>query len=410
VQTLEKKGMSVKAFIDSQAERVKSNPLIKGFPVYSPAQLDEVRKNYLSPVIIIGTLYSQEKIIESCKSAGFLEDTEVIRFEKLSPISYWIDISGVCNLRCISCPRGQLHKNKPPAGFMSAGTFERVLDKIKYEDPTVNGVQLYQWGEPLLNRDLPEIISITNEKGIAPYISTNLNPKADLEAIIKAEPSCFRISISGFGPRYEVTHTGGKFTALYENLNKLHELKNKYNSNLRIQVFYHLYKDNRGEDLIRAREFCQSRGFEFQTIWASIISLEDLVVYNETGYLPEAAKKTSELMELDLDLFLHKAKAQAHKKCELENTICIAWDLSVLGCAVHYSLNYNRMVENFMEVSLSDIMSLKKKVKVCTPCKQHGLHKWCELLTNIPTDSLPNNFLNPIKIQPADSTITGISL
>ncbi|MDR2352147.1 MAG: radical SAM protein [Deltaproteobacteria bacterium] len=410
LQTLENKGFSVKAFVDTHAESVKTNPLIKMYPVYSPAQLDEVRRNYLSPAIIIATVYSQERIIDICKSAGFIEETEIIRLDKLTSFTYEVDISGVCNLRCISCPQGQTYKNKRPTGFMSASTFERVVDKIKVEDPSATSVLLFKWGEPLLNKELPEIITIAREKGLASYISTNLNPKADLDSIIKAKPTCFRISLSGFGPRYEVTHTGGKFAAVCENLNKLYEVINKYNSNLKIQVFYHLYKDNRGEDLKKAREFCASRGFELQTIWASVISLEDLKIYKETGYLPEAAQKAADLMEMDLDLLLLEAKAQAHKKCQLENMISINWDLSVLTCGFYYSHPENIVVDNFLEISLSDLMALKKKAKICIPCKQNGFHTFCDLITNFPPDNLPDNLINPSKIQTTDSTIPRVSL
>jgi uncharacterized radical SAM superfamily Fe-S cluster-containing enzyme len=46
---------------------------------------------------------------------------------------------------------------------MSHATFRELSHKIVREDPFAASVQLYQWGEPLLNRDLPEIIGIAHE-------------------------------------------------------------------------------------------------------------------------------------------------------------------------------------------------------------------------------------------------------
>jgi hypothetical protein len=163
-------------------------------------------------------------------------------------------------------------------------------------------------------------------------------------------------------------------------------LKNKCNSETKIQVFYHLYNDNRGEDLIKAREFCLSRGFEFQTIWASIISLDDLLIYNETGYLPDAAKEAAELLEIDINTTLSRAKSDAYKKCQVQNIICINWDLRVPDCSQFFSQENYITADNFLEMPLSDIISKKRQSSLCTICKKHGLHRFCEIFSNDSTD------------------------
>ena len=72
---------------------------------------------------------------------------------------------------------------------MSADDYAAVLKKLQAEISFLNSVYLYLWGEPLLCPDLPEIIRITGEYGIATEISTNLIVKKEiLERVVKARP------------------------------------------------------------------------------------------------------------------------------------------------------------------------------------------------------------------------------
>ena len=95
--------------------------------------------------------------------------------------------------------------------MMSLDNFRQVIDKIKTEDPFVGNIQLYQWGEPSLNKYLPEMIVYARSRGINCAISSNLNTNADFQRIIEAKPEWLRISASGWKDAYEITHTGGSW-------------------------------------------------------------------------------------------------------------------------------------------------------------------------------------------------------
>jgi MoaA/NifB/PqqE/SkfB family radical SAM enzyme len=385
---LEKNGFPVTAFVDQNIDIARADQEIAGYPVHHPNELGELKKIYPSPVLIITPFFLQDALIGEAEKSGYVEGVDLFRLENLTPHIYVVDISGACNLKCISCPHGSGRKQGPPAGFMSASTFKRVIEKITGEDPLAASVQLYQWGEPLLNRDLPEIITIARNYGLAPAISSNLNAKVDLSPIVEAGPNWFRASLSGFGPRYDVTHTGGKFTVFREHLENLHALTKKYCSMIKVQVFYHLYKDNRGEDLREAREFCQSKGFEFHPVWAYLISLDEVLEYLETGYLPDEARKVADMLEISLERALALAKADSAKKCLVENVIPINWDLSVSNCMMYYYRENNLAVENFLETPLSELTARRKHPPICARCKKRGLHRYCEIYNNYPTDDL----------------------
>ncbi len=121
-----------------------------------------------------------------------------------------IDIVGTCNLRCPTCPVG----NSPerPRGFMDLALFRRIIAKIRRESPVPHPqINLYNWGEPLLHPELPRIIAILRQAGMRSYLSSNLNIKRGLEAVIAAGPDELKISLSGFSQEtYSRTHARGE--------------------------------------------------------------------------------------------------------------------------------------------------------------------------------------------------------
>jgi MoaA/NifB/PqqE/SkfB family radical SAM enzyme len=72
-----------------------------------------------------------------------------------------------------------VRKYSSPKGFKSQGAFWELSHKIVREDQLAASVQLYKRGEPLLNRDLPEIIGIAHVRNLSVAIFSNLNPKVD---------------------------------------------------------------------------------------------------------------------------------------------------------------------------------------------------------------------------------------
>jgi MoaA/NifB/PqqE/SkfB family radical SAM enzyme len=388
IRKLKQNNIKVSAIVDSNLEIHKSTPEIRGYPLYHPDELSLVRERYKPLVLIVTQFFEEDALVETAIKAGFEEGIDLLRLANVTPYIYVVDISGVCNLRCASCPRGKDRPKSPPKGFMSAETFNKLADKIVREDPLAASIQLYQWGEPLLNKDLPKIITLANDKGLASAISSNLNVKVDLEPIIEAAPKWLRASLSGFGPRYELTHNGGNFSIFFEKLLELHTLIAKHKSKTKVQLFYHLYKDNRGSDLRAARDFSRSLGFEFHPVWAYLISLDEILEYLETGKLPDEARRISDNLEIDITQAIQIAKADASKKCLVKNMIPINWDLSVSHCMMFYYRENNLACDNFMEHSLTDIVRIRKNPPICVRCKKNALHRYCEVYNNYPTDTL----------------------
>ena len=85
-----------------------------------------------------------------------------------------VEPANICQLRCPECPVGQKNLQSPISNLqspmMSREVWERVLEQIR---ETAHTIQFYFQGEPLLNKDLPQMIAEAHEAGLYTIVSTN---------------------------------------------------------------------------------------------------------------------------------------------------------------------------------------------------------------------------------------------
>jgi MoaA/NifB/PqqE/SkfB family radical SAM enzyme len=74
------------------------------------------------------------------------KNSKVITF----PASLTICPGNVCNLNCVLCPTGQNDGGREK-GLLSLELFKKIMDEC---GPYLWEVDLYNWGEPFLNRKL----------------------------------------------------------------------------------------------------------------------------------------------------------------------------------------------------------------------------------------------------------------
>jgi MoaA/NifB/PqqE/SkfB family radical SAM enzyme len=77
----------------------------------------------------------------------------------MKPFIYNIEVAGMCNLRCPSCPVGNTKatdlQEPRPKGLMQPSLFYKILEKIQRDHPhsAETLVRLYSWGEPCCIRN-----------------------------------------------------------------------------------------------------------------------------------------------------------------------------------------------------------------------------------------------------------------
>ncbi|PIQ25962.1 hypothetical protein COW36_02865 [bacterium (Candidatus Blackallbacteria) CG17_big_fil_post_rev_8_21_14_2_50_48_46] len=366
---LSRYGINATSFIDSSLALKGTSAF--GLVIESPDQFFGTESAEDAFVIIASGFFADE-ISQICESKGFRKEQDYVIYRELRRFNYQVEVTGYCNLTCISCPRGNWPRHRP-TGLMNTETYSKLLDKIIEDDPWTGIITLYNWGEPLLNPDLPEIIRTTREKGLLSAVSSNLAMKKDFENVIQADPTWFRISNSGWGENYEKTHTGGKWDVFLANCYKLAEYRKKHNSQMLVELFFHIYSHNR-EDFPKMQALCDELGFTLRYRHAALAPLDNIALVIEGSETSKAAQKTRDIQFLHVEEVMGMARAERDRPCYYMDHLWIDWNLSVAHCMEWYDPSLV-LFDNFMDISLDQITPARVNSQHCQSCMEKGIHR-----------------------------------
>lgn len=146
------------------------------------------------------------------------------------PPQVWIENTNACNARCVICPREKMTR---PVGFMSMDLYRRLIAEIGRHD-NVRRVHLMFYGEPLLDKLLPEKVRLAKEAGVPTvYIVTNgslLTPEMSKE-LIQAGLDEMKISFYGTDSvSYKNTMLGLDFDSTINNIKSFFEIRDRLTS------------------------------------------------------------------------------------------------------------------------------------------------------------------------------------
>ncbi len=133
------------------------------------------------------------------------------------PYTAVIDVTNVCNLRCPGCPTGAGIEGRART-LLDRDKLERFLDQAgRY----LVMASLYNWGEPLLHPQAPEIVRLVHRRRIFTSISTNLNIRSTerLDAVCDAGLDYLIVSADGAtAESYRRYRVGGDFDLVLRNI------------------------------------------------------------------------------------------------------------------------------------------------------------------------------------------------
>lgn len=299
-------------------------------------------------------------------------------------MDYLIDVTGTCNLRCPSCPVGNFEKNEfiatpRPKGFMDFSYFSKLLEKIIEEsknDTAPPEISLYNWGESLIHPEIHKIMDLLNVKNISFNISSNLNSDIDLKLLIKARPKMFRVSLSGgFNSTYQKGHKGGDINLVISNLYKIKYLSEKMGVPTNIHVFYHVYRDNCDDDLLKMFNICCDLDIPFIPGVAYFMPIEK-IMYRLTNLEKFTAQdqKTMDRMWISIEESLEIAKRSSNKNCILqENQIVVNYDGAVPICCGVYDPAFF-VANDYLQVARDELMEKRKNYEFCAKCIDYGIN------------------------------------
>jgi radical SAM protein with 4Fe4S-binding SPASM domain len=240
------------------------------------------------------------------------------------PVSYSIEPTNHCNLKCPECPSG-LGTLTRPLGLLKLEDFAKLIDQIK---GTGFYVQLFFQGEPYLNKQLPEMIKYAQDRKVYISISTNGHfiTEKNVDYILENAPDKLIFSMDGLDEKsYQTYRVGGTFAQADAGLKALTQRKRVLKKRipyLELQFIVMKQNENQLEEVARYGRESGVDKVVFKTM--QISSYE-----NAVKFLPVNPKYRRYIVENNN--FRIKDKLQNH--CfALWRTSVITWDGRVVPC------------------------------------------------------------------------------
>lgn len=194
---------------------------------------------------------------------------------------YWLtlDPTNFCQLHCPFCPTGA-NKGIRDKSSMSLEHFKKLMDQI---GPAVIHMDMMNWGESVLNLDLPEMIAYARRFGIEIRLDTNFNDVSEktIEKLILSGLDIIGISIDGLTQEtYAKYRIGGSLEKALKNLSILVRKRVELGRRNPHIIWQFLVFRHNEHEVEQVESFARSRGVDKVCIKRAYMS-------NEPGYLWE---------------------------------------------------------------------------------------------------------------------------
>ena len=277
------------------------------------------------------------------------------------PVSASVEPANYCNLSCPHCPTGRKLIEKTDKR-LSVSDFKEYIDALL---PELMYLNLYFQGEPLLNKELPEMISYASSKGVFTCVSTNGN--ALTEDVVK------RLSQSGIGrliicldgateESYTQYRVGGDFDKVVRGIS----LAVRYGLPVEVQC---LLLSTTEKEIVALKSLCKSLGVR-RLVFKKAQFYDEYLVPKNPKNLRYKRDASGALVP----------KAKLKNKCwRLFSTIVIDVDGNVPACCFDKSAKYS--FGNLKDASLrkvwlgekamrfrQTILRKRKSIDICNNC------------------------------------------
>ncbi len=270
------------------------------------------------------------------------------------PHIHQIEPTNHCPYSCIMCPRHDHMKRKK--GFMQLDVFKKIVDEIATYDSSVKKkeIELFHFGESLLHRDLPKMVSYTTCNGLRPTLSINpcsLNSSL-IDELVAAQPYRVIVSLDSMESQ-KLKKIRGKYADVHKAIENTRKLIELAGVETKIVVRMIVMHDNNTETELFT-EYWNSAGAE--------VELRDFFPWNDPN-----------LAELGVI-----EKYPDYMPCPFPwQYLVVQWNGDVVACCRDY--NGELRLGNVMQNSLVEIwngaesMALRKAI-----ASGKGLSQQCE--------------------------------
>lgn len=261
------------------------------------------------------------------------------------PITLQIEVNNICQLKCPGCPTG-LDVNPDPKGQISYENFKGIIDQL---GDYIYWLELFGFGEPLLNKDIFRIIDYAHKRNIGTVISTNFNQlqEEDIKQLITAGLDRLVISLDGITQEtYQKYRQGGNIEKVLHNLELLLDKKDELGSPYPIIEVHFITMEHNRHEIPKATAYMQKLGLN-----------RFYFLLKEEGpcYIPSIKVKDEQ----------ERIKQLRHhlKKChKLWTHLFVGWEGNVRPCCLTFQNAGNIFEQSFKEVWNNEIYTASRRI------------------------------------------------
>ncbi len=155
---------------------------------------------------------------------------KIERYKRCMPFFLSVEVANYCNLKCPECPVGTKKNTKIIAKTIDYELYIKLINEMK---PTLLHLILYFQGEPLLNKQLPELIQYAHQARIFTSTSTNAQfvTKDNAKLLVLSGLDKIIISVDGSTQEtYQKYRIGGRLDKAIDGIKQLIFWKNELKS------------------------------------------------------------------------------------------------------------------------------------------------------------------------------------
>jgi len=162
-----------------------------------------------------------------------------------------IESTNYCNASCSICPHKEMKRSK---GFMDSTLYKKIIDECAYLG--VAEVHLQNFGEPLLDKDLPNKITYAKKQGIENtviYTNGQLLSDRNIKNLLDAGIDTIWISFDGYDRHgFESLRSGLQYDDIKEHIDRLIDIRDEgeYNTCINIRTSYKMDDKNKVKEFL----------------------------------------------------------------------------------------------------------------------------------------------------------------
>ncbi|MFC2061733.1 radical SAM/SPASM domain-containing protein [Elusimicrobiota bacterium] len=222
----------------------------------------------------------------------------------LDGFPYWLtmDPTNFCNLKCPLCPTGQ-ERNCRPKKKLDEEAFKNIIDIL---GPYLIHMDFCNWGEPLLNEKIYDMVKYAKKYNIHIKLDTNINILSEINAQQLIESGLDKIILSVDGASqesYQKYRRGGDFNKVLNNIKLLVENKKKAGKDSPVITWQFLVFKHNEHEIEKAKKIAYVLGVDEITFTppyaGSLEWLTDLEPYRSEHYVVNGDKVEFKKTESD---------------------------------------------------------------------------------------------------------------